>query len=178
MTEELYLAVTADDVEKTYTLIEAGAKLEFVFTHAYSCPEGYTALMAAAHRNHTECARALLRSGANPNYCNKAGDLAVFWAIDGGVEMTKLFVDHGADLNLLTPKGWSPLSYAIAKGKYGPTEKAGIYPEDVVRYYGGKVMGSSGPEALGSRSPRESYDPEALGFMRERSTYQSPLAAP
>jgi hypothetical protein len=28
--------------------------------------------------------------------------------------------------------GWTPLSYAKAHGKYGPTEEAGIYPE--VRY--------------------------------------------
>jgi hypothetical protein len=27
------------------------------------------------------------------------------------------------------PKGWTALSYARAKGKYGPTEEAGIYPE-------------------------------------------------
>lgn len=82
-----------------------------------------------------ECARALLRAGADPNYMNaaggwcgcihgqricrttsrhgrrlrrkehtrharaRAGDLALFWAIDGGVEMIKLFVDYGADLN-------------------------------------------------------------------------------
>ena len=28
-----------------------------------------------------------------------------------------------------TPKGWTPLSYAVAKGKYGATEEKGIYPE-------------------------------------------------
>jgi ankyrin repeat protein len=177
MTEELYLAVVADDVEKTYSLIESGAKIDHVFNHAYSCPEGYTSLMAAAHRNHLEVARALLRSGANSNYCNEAGDLTIFWAIDGGVEMVQLFVEHGSDLNTLTCKGWSPLSYAIAKGKYGPTEKAGIYPEDVLKYYGAKVLGT-GPEALGGRSPRESFNPEAKDFMRERGTYQDKMAAP
>jgi len=31
-----------------------------------------------------ECAKALLRAGADPNYMNGAGDLTVFWAIDGG----------------------------------------------------------------------------------------------
>lgn len=35
-------------------------------------------------------ARALLRSGADPNYCNGAGDLTLFWAIDGGAEMIKV----------------------------------------------------------------------------------------
>lgn len=36
---------------------------------------------------------------------------------------------YGADPDVLSPKGWSPLSYAKARGKYGPTEEKGIYPE-------------------------------------------------
>lgn len=167
----------ASDLEKTYTHIESGAKIDFVFSHAYSSPEGYTPLMAAAHRNHLECARALLRSGADPNYQNNAGDLTLFWAIDGGVDMIKLLVEYKADLNALSSKGWSPLSYAIAKGKYGPTERAGIYPEDVVRYYGATVLGS-GPPALGTRSPRESFNTDSKDFMRERGNYQEPMSAP
>ena len=35
----------------------------------------------------------------------------------------------GADLDAVTAKNWSPLSYAKAKGKYGATEEKGIYPE-------------------------------------------------
>jgi hypothetical protein len=30
-----------------------------------------------------ECARALLRAGADPNYINASGDHTLFWAIDG-----------------------------------------------------------------------------------------------
>ena len=37
--------------------------------------------------------------------------------------------DYGADLDKRTPKDWTPLSYARAKGKYGATEEKGIYPE-------------------------------------------------
>lgn len=29
----------------------------------------------------------------------------------------------------MSPKGWTPLSYCKAKGKYGATEEKGIYPE-------------------------------------------------
>lgn len=29
----------------------------------------------------------------------RAGDLVLFWAIDGGVEMIQLLVDYGVDLN-------------------------------------------------------------------------------
>lgn len=74
-------------------------------------------------------AKALLRAGADPNYMNKASDLTLFWGIDGGIEMIKLLHQYGADLSMRTPKDWTPLSYAKAKGKYGATEEKGIYPE-------------------------------------------------
>ena len=41
-------------------------------------------------RGRYECARALLRAGADPNYINAGHDLTVFWAIDGGIDMTRL----------------------------------------------------------------------------------------
>ncbi len=55
--------------------------------------EGYTPLMVALHRGRLECARALLRAGADPNYINGTGDLTLFWAIDGGVECMKLLAE-------------------------------------------------------------------------------------
>ena len=51
--------------------------------------------MSACHRGRLEAAKALLRSGADPNYVNKAGDLTLFWAIDGGVELIKLLNEYG-----------------------------------------------------------------------------------
>ena len=59
-----------------------------------------------------ECSKALLRSGADPNFCNNADDIVLFWAIDGGVEMIKLLYEYGADLDYVTAKDWTPLSYA------------------------------------------------------------------
>lgn len=128
-TEELYNALVKNDIKAVYAKLEAGADPNFVFGPAYKCPEGYTPLMVAAHRGRLECARALLRAGADPNYVNGAGDLTLFWGIDGGVEMIKLLQDYGVDLDATSPKGWTPLSYAKAKGKYGATEEKGIYPE-------------------------------------------------
>lgn len=43
--------------------------------------------------------------------------------------MIKLLHQYGVDLSRRTPKDWTPLSYAKAKGKYGATEEKGIYPE-------------------------------------------------
>ena len=47
----------------------------------------------------------------------------------------------------------------------------------VLQYYGATEYGS-GPPALGTRSPRESYDPEAENFSRMRGSYQNVPPAP
>ena len=49
--------------------------------------------------------------------------------------------------------------------------------QDVLKYYGATKYGS-GPPALGSRSPRESINPEADAFLRERGSYQTEMAHP
>ena len=49
--------------------------------------------------------------------------------------------------------------------------------QDVLRYYGATKYGT-GPEALGTRSPRESFNPEAEAFLRERGSYQAPPEHP
>ncbi len=41
----------------------------------------------------------------------------------------------------------------------------------MLRYYGDLKYGT-GPPALGRRAPRESFNPEAEAFMRERGSYQ------
>jgi hypothetical protein len=81
--------------------------------------------------------------------------------------------------NPSTLEGVTPLSYAIAKGKYGATEDKGVYPEDVLMHYGAKVVGAPpGGEAPPPRSPRQSFSPAAPGFRRERGSYQAPMPAP
>lgn len=164
-------APVQNDVRLIYKKIEEGADVNFVFGRAYGCPEGYTPLMSACHRGRLDAAKALLRSGADPNFMNGGGDLTLFWGIDGGVELVKLLVEYGVDLDARTPKDWTALSYARAMGKYGLTTEKGIYPEDVLKFYGATEYGS-GPEALGIRSPRESFDPAAEDFSRDRGSYQ------
>lgn len=85
-----------NDLRLVYKKIEEGADVNFVFGEAYGCPEGYTPLMAASLRSRLDAARALLRAGADPNFCNAAEDLVLFWAIDGGVELVKLLVEARA----------------------------------------------------------------------------------
>lgn len=50
-------------------------------------------------------------------------------------------------------------------------------PQDVLLYYGATEYGA-GPAALGSRSPRQSFNVEHAQFMRERGSYQAPYAEP
>lgn len=128
-TEELYNAIVSDDVDAVYAALDAGADPGFEFGAAYRSPEGYTPLMAAAHRGRLAAATALLRAGADPNHVTAGGDAALFWAVDGGVDMIQLFVRHGVALDAVSPKGWTALQYAVAKGKYGATEEKGVYPE-------------------------------------------------
>ena len=78
-----------------------------------------------------------------------------------------------------TLEGVTPLSYAVAKGKYGATEDAGVYPEDVLRHYGASKVGAPpGGEAPPPRSPRESFSPGSAKFRRERGSYQAPMPHP
>lgn len=49
--------------------------------------------------------------------------------------------------------------------------------QDVLKYYGASRYGS-GPPALGTRSPRNSYNPEADDFERERGSYQNEFEHP
>ena len=128
--------------------------------------------MSACHRGRVEAAKALLRSGADPNYENDAGDLTLFWGIDGGIELIKVLLQYGADIDATSSKkDWTPLSYAKAMGKYGLTSEKGIYPEDVLKYYGATKYGK-GPDCLGVRSPRERFDPSKETFSRDRGSYQ------
>lgn len=55
-----------------------------------------------------ECAKALLRAGADPNYINGAGDLTLFWAIDGGeCQLGHVQTKGSLGRFMLTPGGLS-----------------------------------------------------------------------
>jgi hypothetical protein len=49
--------------------------------------------------------------------------------------------------------------------------------QDVLLHYGASKYGT-GPPALGRRSPRNSFNPEADNFARERGSYQQVFEAP
>ena len=77
--------------------------------------------------------------------------------------MQPLPTQYGADLDARTPKNWTPLSYAKAKGKYGVTHEKGIYPEDVL-----KVRSSAPRFRCAPRLRRRAV--LRRSFLRHRST--------
>lgn len=117
-TEALLMSARMDDVKGIMTALEEGAEVDFEFGTKYGAPEGYTALMSACARGRRAAARALLQAGADPNFVNTWGELVVFWAIDGGEKMVELLVEFGCDLDDISPRGWTALSYAEACGSY------------------------------------------------------------
>ena len=84
--------------------------------------------MAAAHRGRLEAAKALLRAGADPNHCNAAGDAALFWAVDGGVEMLRLFVEYGADLDRVSGRDGQLCSTLKRRGSTARPRRRGCTP--------------------------------------------------
>jgi hypothetical protein len=69
---------------RTHWLPAAGCRSEQLWVGAAPgrIHPALTALTALLARRY-ECARALLRAGADPNFVNSAGDHTLFWAIDG-----------------------------------------------------------------------------------------------
>lgn len=72
-----------------------------------------------------ECAKALLRAGADPNFMNGAGDLTLFWGIDGGERSWDLLlvqqaVQCGGGVKLPRPVPWLPASSMCAPSQPVP----------------------------------------------------------
>ncbi len=76
---------------------------------------GFTALHAAAYVGDADTASKLLGTGANVNdQENKAGVTPLSVAAEQGhVEMTRVLVEHGADLEAGERNGYTPLSRAL-----------------------------------------------------------------
>jgi len=78
---------------------------------------GYTALMEASQRGHTEIARALLAAGANVNMQNKYGDTALMEASQRGhTEVVRALLAAGANVNLQNKGGNTALIWASDRG--------------------------------------------------------------
>ena len=83
---------------------------------------GGTALIPAAHHGHIETVRQLLKTKINIDHINNLSWTALLEAIilgDGGeryIEIVRMLVDAGADVNIGDANGLSPLDHAIKAG--------------------------------------------------------------
>lgn len=91
------------------TLLQSSPEL----AHATS-PDGFSALGFGAYLGHLDVVRVLLEAGADPNRLsqNAIGAAPLHSALSGGfVEIAKHLVLNGADPNLASQEGWTPLHY-------------------------------------------------------------------
>lgn len=97
--------------------LQAGADLES--TNRY----GGTALIPACHHGHVETVRELLKTTIDVNHVNRLGWTALLETVilgDGGpahIEIARLLVRHGADVNLPDNQGITPLGHARQRGQ-------------------------------------------------------------
>ncbi|NNE64914.1 MAG: ankyrin repeat domain-containing protein [Gammaproteobacteria bacterium] len=83
---------------------------------------GGTALIPAAHHGHIETVRELLKTGIDIDHINFLGWTALLETVilgDGGptyIEITRLLVKAGADVNITDNENVSPLEHAQSRG--------------------------------------------------------------
>ncbi|KAJ2985017.1 hypothetical protein NUW58_g5759 [Xylaria curta] len=71
-------------------------------------------------KGHEEVIRFLLKSGANPNLCNKEHRAALHWAAaSGNATIIRLLLENGANVDTRDVYGMTPLQFAIENGVEG-----------------------------------------------------------
>jgi uncharacterized protein len=106
--EELRRSAIKGDTEQVKTLLTNGASVDY--RHG-----GWTVLMFAVKEGHVIVVQQLLDSGANPNVASKNEDGATPLTIaaeHGRLEITKILLNKGADINFQNAHGNTPLMYA------------------------------------------------------------------
>jgi ankyrin repeat protein len=109
---DLFRALGSHDNETARRLVEAGADL------GARDEGGVTPLMFAVFSNNHDGARILLEQGADPDVraATPERPSAIFFA---DADMIDLLVRHGADLELRTAQGQTPLWWNAALGNVG-----------------------------------------------------------
>ena len=106
------LAAVRNHLQVVELLIAHGAEIDMLKTDF-----GTTALGAATWYNHHKIVRLLLENGADPNQHSdfNMGHAPMHWAfVQGGTESAKALLESGADVNILTNRGATPLMITIS----------------------------------------------------------------
>ena len=112
MAQEIFNAITGNDIEKVKNLIESDTSLlESKQEH------NMTPLMFAASEGNYELTKLLINKGANIHYTRPLGFSTIFMpSMFGHFEIVKLLVEHGVDINIKDRWGRTALYVAINFG--------------------------------------------------------------
>jgi len=124
-TAPIHDAAQTGDIDEVETLIREGSDVDAISTDE----QADAALHRAVGAGNIDVAKTLIRAGADVNI--RTGRFG--WtplhiaATKGNNAMVKLLIESGADINVLDGNGYSPLDYAIAKGKPDTAELLRAY---------------------------------------------------
>ncbi|KAK2870572.1 hypothetical protein FQN49_003085 [Arthroderma sp. PD_2] len=112
----LALATKANFVDIVHLLVEAGVNIN------YQDEQGETALHSAARFGHDQCATALLKGSDEQKANLELTENTYSWtplfiaAVDGNLNIVKLLVDAGANLEAADSSGWTAKEHATLRG--------------------------------------------------------------
>ena len=114
--EDLREAVKKGDVKKAEKLLNGGADTNTRYTEkeAPMCG-GETPLIMASNLGYTKMVELLLSKGADPNVTNE-GFSALQYAVQGHIEIVRMLVEKGAEINKADPNGYYPIHHAASHG--------------------------------------------------------------
>ncbi|GAA1611155.1 hypothetical protein GCM10009733_004010 [Nonomuraea maheshkhaliensis] len=114
--EQLYRAAMNGEIETVGKLLASGADPNT----PSEGEEGGLPLCAAAARDRTEVARALLDAGAQVDGREDGGWTALLWAATNGqAEVARMLIEAGADVDVTNDDGDTPLTLAARRGALG-----------------------------------------------------------
>lgn len=108
----LYLACLWGSYKAVDALIALGAELDEKDLEDPALP-GWRPLLVALDDNYLDCARSLLNAGADPNAIGFSGTAITYAVSLGSLDMCKLLIEKGADLNHPGNAYRSPLGSAL-----------------------------------------------------------------
>ncbi|KAB2575044.1 Glycerophosphodiester phosphodiesterase GDE1 [Lasiodiplodia theobromae] len=112
----LSLAVKSNFVQIVKLLVDAGVDIN------YQDEQGETALHVAARYGHTECAKALITGTPDQKANVELAESTFAWTplfiacVDGHLDVVKLLIEAGADLEKPDLSGWTPKEHAALRG--------------------------------------------------------------
>jgi len=79
---------------------------------------GHNYLQAALALGYTDVALNLLEKGCNPNYCLEGRSSALLTCLENEFfDIAATMIKHGAEVDIRSDKGWTPLIWASIKGR-------------------------------------------------------------